>query len=43
MLEYEIIISEIVFGMVHGWPYKKFQKIPHYTSSHYVKGAKEVA
>ncbi len=29
MLENEIVISEIVFGMVHGRPYKEFQKNPH--------------
>ncbi len=23
-LENEIVISEIVFGMVHGWPYEGF-------------------
>jgi hypothetical protein len=28
-LENEIVIYEIVFGMVHGWPYEGFQKIPH--------------
>jgi hypothetical protein len=28
-LENEIVISEIVYGMVHGQPYKQFQKIPH--------------
>jgi hypothetical protein len=27
--ENEIVISEIIFGMVHGWPYEGFQKIPH--------------
>jgi hypothetical protein len=36
-LENEVIISEIVFGMVHGCPYKGFPKKlnPPYTSSHY--------
>jgi hypothetical protein len=28
-LENEIVIFKIVFGMVHGRPYKGFQKIPH--------------
>jgi hypothetical protein len=23
------VISEIVFGIVHGQPYEKFQKLPH--------------
>ncbi len=27
-LENEIVIFEIVFGLVHGWPYQGFQKIP---------------
>jgi hypothetical protein len=35
-LENEIVIFEIVFGMVHGWPYKGFQKNPPYTSSNYL-------
>jgi hypothetical protein len=26
-------MSEIVFGMGHGWPYEGFQKNPSYTSS----------
>jgi hypothetical protein len=25
----EVIIFVIVFGMVHGWPYEGFQKLPH--------------
>jgi hypothetical protein len=29
MFEKEVVISKIVFGMVHGHPYKGFQKIPH--------------
>jgi hypothetical protein len=29
-LENEIVISEIVFGMVHGRPYNEFQKVPIY-------------
>jgi len=29
-LENEIIIFEIVFGMVHGRPYNEFQKVPIY-------------
>ncbi len=28
-LENEIVIFEIVFGTIHGWPYKGFQNIPH--------------
>ncbi len=28
-LQNEEVIFEIVFGMVHGWPYERFQKIPH--------------
>jgi hypothetical protein len=28
-LENEIVFFKIVFGMVHGWPYEGFQKIPH--------------
>jgi hypothetical protein len=28
--ENEVIILEIVFGLVHGRPYKGFQKIPLY-------------
>jgi hypothetical protein len=28
-LENGVVISEIIFGMVHGWPYKEFFKIPH--------------
>ncbi len=27
-LENEVVIFEIVFGMVHGRPYKRFQKNP---------------
>jgi hypothetical protein len=27
-LEKEIVISEIVFEMIHGQPYKGFQKLP---------------
>jgi hypothetical protein len=23
------VISEIVFGMVHGQPYKEFKRLPH--------------
>jgi hypothetical protein len=30
MFEKEVVISKIVFGMVHGHPYKGFQKIPIY-------------
>jgi hypothetical protein len=33
--ENEIVISEIVFGIVHGRPYQGFQKNPSYTSSGY--------
>ncbi len=33
--ENEIVIFEIVFGIVHGRPYKRFWKIPPYTSSNY--------
>jgi hypothetical protein len=29
MLENEVIISEMIFGMVHGQPYKGFPKFPH--------------
>jgi hypothetical protein len=25
----EVVISEIVFGMIPGWPYEEFQKIFH--------------
>jgi hypothetical protein len=35
-LENEIFIFEIVIGMVHGQPYKGFQKNPPYTSSDYL-------
>ncbi len=28
-LQNEIIIFEIVFGMVNGWPYEEFQNILH--------------
>ncbi len=28
-LENEVVIFKIVFGIVHGWPYEGFQKIPH--------------
>ncbi len=28
-LQNEVVISEIVFGMVHGRPYKGFETIPH--------------
>jgi hypothetical protein len=32
----EVVIFEIVFGMVHGWPYERFQKrIPPYTGFEY--------
>ncbi len=30
ILENEVVIFEIVFGMIHGWPYEGFQKIPQY-------------
>jgi hypothetical protein len=30
MLENEVVISKIVFGMVHGRPYGRFQKSPIY-------------
>jgi hypothetical protein len=33
--ENEIVISEIVFGIVHGRPYQGFPKNPSYTSSGY--------
>jgi hypothetical protein len=29
MFEKEVVISNFFFGMVHGHPYKGFQKIPH--------------
>jgi len=29
MFEKEVVISKIVFGMLHGQPYKGFQKISH--------------
>jgi hypothetical protein len=29
MFENEIIISEIIFGMIHEKPYEEFQKIFH--------------
>jgi hypothetical protein len=35
-LENEVVIFEIVFGMVYGWLYKGFQKNPPYTSSDYL-------
>jgi hypothetical protein len=28
-LENEVVIYEIIFGMVHGWPYKELFEIPH--------------
>ncbi len=28
-LENEVVILKIIFGMVHGWRYEGFQKIPH--------------
>jgi hypothetical protein len=28
-LENEVVISKIIFGMVHGQPYKGFHKPPH--------------
>jgi hypothetical protein len=34
-LENEVVIFEIVFEMVHGQPYKRFQKNPSYTSFDY--------
>jgi hypothetical protein len=34
-LENDIVIFEIVFEMVYGWPYEGFQKNPPYTSSNY--------
>jgi hypothetical protein len=32
----EVVIFGIVFGMVQGWPYEKFQKIPQYTDFDYL-------
>jgi len=36
--EYEVVIFEIVFVMVHGRSYKKFQKNPPYISSNFLDG-----